>query len=115
MKLAGKIALITGGGRGIGRAVALAFAREGAHVSLCSRTAEEVGRVADEIRSDIRAGVTYDVCDVSDPEDVAELFLSTYNAFGRSPDVLVNNAGVAESAKLTETTDESWQRHLAVN
>src|ERR1043166_5882762 len=115
MKLAGRIAVITGAGRGIGRAIALAFAREGALVSLCSRTGAEVERVADEIRRDTGSDVMHDVCDVSDPEDVKEFFLATYNAFHRSADILVNNAGVAESAKLAETSDELWQRHLAVN
>lgn len=115
MKLAGRIAIVTGAGRGIGRAIALAFAREGALVSLCSRTGEEVERVADEIRRDIGSDVMHDVCDVSDPEDVKEFFLATYNAFHRDADILVNNAGVAESAKFAETSDELWQRHLAVN
>ena len=115
MKLAGRIAVVTGAGRGIGRAIALAFAREGALVSLCSRTGEEVERVADEIRRDIGSDVMHDVCDVSDPEDVKEFFLATYNAFHKGADILVNNAGVAESAKLAETSDELWQRHLAVN
>ncbi|MDQ3685373.1 MAG: SDR family oxidoreductase [Acidobacteriota bacterium] len=115
MKLSGKTALITGGGRGIGRAIALAFAREGAHLALCSRTATEVGRVADEIRRDFRVNVMEDVCDVSDPADVAEFFRAAFNAYGREADILVNNAGIAESAPLVKTDDELWQRHLAVN
>lgn len=115
MKHKGKIALITGSGRGIGRAIALAFAREGASVALCSRTGEEVERVADEIRHEFRVNVMHDVCDVSDPQDVAEFFLATFNAFGREPDILVNNAGIAESAPLQKTDDELWARHLAVN
>lgn len=107
--------MITGGGRGIGRAIALEFAREGAKVSLCSRTGDEVERVADEISREFKADVMYDVCDVSDPDDVAEFFLATYNAFGRHPNILVNNAGVAESAPLVKTTDELWHKHLAIN
>lgn len=115
MRLAGKVAVVTGGGRGIGRAVALAFAREGVRVSLCSRTGEEVERVAEEIRKGVGVDVMHGVCDVSDPEDVKEFFLATYNVFQRNADILVNNAGIAESAKFTETTDEFWGRHLAVN
>ncbi|MCA1557019.1 MAG: SDR family oxidoreductase [Acidobacteria bacterium] len=114
-KLDGKVALITGGGRGIGRAIALMFAREGANIALCSRTGDEVGRVADEIRQEFSVDVESDVCDVSDPQAVAEFFLATYNAFGRNPDILINNAGVAESAPLLKTTDEFWHKHLAIN
>ncbi len=115
MKLKGKIALITGGGRGIGRAIAFAFAREGALVALCSRTGVELKRVADEIRGECGVDVHYDPCDVSDPSDVKEFFLSTYNAFGRDADILVNNAGIAESAPVTRTDDAHWRRHLAIN
>ena len=115
MKLTDRTALITGGGRGIGRAVAFAFAREGARLALCSRTSTEVERVADEIRQEFRADVMYDVCDVSDPKDVAKFFLAASNAFDHSPDILVNNAGIAESAPLVKTGDELWQRHLAIN
>jgi NAD(P)-dependent dehydrogenase (short-subunit alcohol dehydrogenase family) len=116
MRLAGRTALITGAGRGIGRAIAFAFAREGASLALCSRTAGEVNRVADEIRREFKVNVMSDVCDVSDPGDVKEFFLAAYNALGdRGPDILVNNAGVADSSKFTETSDEFWRRHLDIN
>lgn len=115
MKLKDKTALITGGGRGIGRAIAFAFAREGANIALCSRTGGEVGAVADEIQKEFRVNVMYDVCDVSDPEDVAEFFLAAYNAYGHHADILVNNAGIAESAPVTKTDDAHWRRHLAIN
>jgi 3-hydroxybutyrate dehydrogenase len=115
MRLTGKTAIITGAGRGIGRAIALAFAREGAHLALCSRTAEEVERVADEARREFKVDVMNDVCDVSDPEDVAEFVLAAYNAYGRDADILVNNAGIAESAPLTKTDDALWRRHIEIN
>ncbi len=115
MRLEGKIAVVTGGGRGIGRAVALAFAREGASVALCSRSGVELEKVADEIRRERRVDVHFDPCDVSDPQDVKEFFLSAYNAFGRDPDILVNNAGIAESAPILRTDDAHWRRHLAIN
>jgi NAD(P)-dependent dehydrogenase (short-subunit alcohol dehydrogenase family) len=116
MKLENRIALITGGGRGIGRAIALAFAREGATIALCSRTADDVERVANEIRQQFHVDTFYDVCDVSDPSDVSEFFRATGNAFEqRRPDILVNNAGIAESAPLIKTDDDLWQRHLAIN
>ena len=116
MKLEGRIALITGGGRGIGRAIALTFAREGALVSLCSRTAADVENVTEEINKLYPGRVTGDVCDISDPNDVRELFRSTYNSFDhRDVNILVNNAGIAESAPLAKTDDQLWQRHLAIN
>ncbi len=116
MRLAGRVAVITGAGRGIGRAIALAFAREGASLALCSRTGAEVEKVADEVRREFKVGVMHDVCDVSDPDDVRKFFLAAYNGLDqRRPDILVNNAGVAESSKFAETTDEFWRRHLDVN
>jgi NAD(P)-dependent dehydrogenase (short-subunit alcohol dehydrogenase family) len=115
LELKGKIALITGGGRGIGRAIAFAFARAGASLALCSRTGSEIEAVADEIRREFRVDVLNDVCDVSDPKDVANFFLATYNGFGRHADILVNNAGIAESAPITRTDDAHWRRHLAIN
>lgn len=115
-RLPDRSALITGGGRGIGRAVAFAFAREGARVFLVARTAAEVESVASEIRAECGAeSASHGVCDVADPGSVAHAFEAARAFFGRGVDVLVNNAGIAESAKLTRTTDEFWQRHLAVN
>jgi NAD(P)-dependent dehydrogenase (short-subunit alcohol dehydrogenase family) len=115
LKLEGKIAVITGGGRGIGRAVAFAFAREGASLALCSRTGGELERVAADIRRECRVEVHYDLCDVSDPQAVTKFVLSAFNAYGRGADILVNNAGIAESAPVTRTDDAHWRRHLAVN
>jgi NAD(P)-dependent dehydrogenase (short-subunit alcohol dehydrogenase family) len=116
MKLADKAAFVTGGGRGIGRAIAVAFAREGARVFVVARTVAEVARVAEEIRAECGAkAAAYDVCDVADAQSVAAAFQAAQAFFGRGPDILVNNAGVAESTKFTETTDEFWLRHLAVN
>ncbi|MBD0327144.1 MAG: SDR family oxidoreductase [Pyrinomonadaceae bacterium] len=115
MKLRDKTALITGGGRGIGRAVALLFAREGARVALVARTAQQVEQVADEIRATFNTEAVAAVCDVSDAESVARAFASVIESFGGGVDILVNNAGIAESAPLIKTSDELWQRLLAVN
>ena len=108
--LSGKTALITGGGRGIGRAIALEFARNGARVAVAARTAEQVEEVAAEIGGDAVALV----CDVSDPESVARMFGRLRERIGDA-DILVNNAGIAESATLVNTSDELWHRHLAIN
>jgi len=115
LKLKDKIVLITGGGRGIGRAVAFAFAREGASVAVVARTGTEVERVAAEIKDECGVGTMHATCDVSDAEDVARAFASVAATFGRGADILVNNAGIAESAPILKTGDEFWQRHLAIN
>jgi 3-hydroxybutyrate dehydrogenase len=115
MKLQDRIALVTGGGRGIGRAIALAFAREGALVAVAARTLEQVQQVAREIFDQFQTKALAAVCDVSDVESIDKLFKDVAESFGRSPDILVNNAGIAESAPLTKTDDELWHRHLAIN
>lgn len=115
MKLSDKIAFITGGGRGIGRAVAFAFAREGARVAVVARTASEVARVAEEISEQCGVETMHAACDVSSVESVTRAFAAIAEKFRQAPDILVNNAGIAESAPLVKTSDELWHRHLAVN
>ena len=105
-----KTALITGGGRGIGREIALTFARHGARIAVAARTANQVEQVADEIGNNAIALV----CDVSDPESVKRMFGVMRERLGDA-DILVNNAGIAESATVVNTTDELWQRHIAIN
>jgi NAD(P)-dependent dehydrogenase (short-subunit alcohol dehydrogenase family) len=108
--LNGKIALITGGGRGIGRAIAHALAREGIRIAVAARTAEQVEHVAAEISN----GAIAVTCDVSEPESVTRMFADVRERLG-DVDILVNNAGIAESATLVNTTDDLWHRHLAIN
>jgi NAD(P)-dependent dehydrogenase (short-subunit alcohol dehydrogenase family) len=115
MILGDKIAFVTGGGRGIGRAVALTFAREGARVALVARTSAEVERAAREIAEGCGVETAHAACDVSDRESVERAFGEARERLGRDPDILVNNAGIAESAPLVKTSDEMWQRHLAIN
>jgi len=105
-RLSGKSALITGGGRGIGRSIALAFARAGARVAVAARTAEQVQQVAQEIGN----GAVAIVCDVADPESVSRMFTEVGDV-----NILVNNAGIAESATLVNTSDELWHRLLSIN
>jgi 3-hydroxybutyrate dehydrogenase len=115
MKLEGRIALITGGGRGIGRAIALAFAREGAAVTIAARKSQQIEHVASEVRVEYEVEAIPVVCDVSDGSSVQRMFDQVAEKFGRGPDLLVNNAGVAESATLDKTDDALWQRLIAVN
>jgi 3-hydroxybutyrate dehydrogenase len=108
--LNGKTALITGGGRGIGREIALTFARHGARIAVAARTAEQVEQVAAELGDNAIALV----CDVSDPESVKRMFGDMRERLGNA-DILVNNAGIAESATIVNTTDELWHKHLSIN
>lgn len=115
MKLKDRIALITGGGRGIGRAIALAFAREGAAVVVAARSLDQVQGVAREIEDQFSTKALGLGCDVSDPASVEKMFENAQEFFDRAPDILVNNAGIAESAPLIKTTDDLWRRHLEIN
>ena len=115
MKLKDRIALITGGGRGIGRAIALEFARAGASVAVAARTEAQLQQVAQEISDQFHTKALAVTCDVSDSTSVKEMFANVAKHFGHGPDILVNNAGIAESAVLIKTSDEIWQRLLAVN
>lgn len=115
MKLENRLALITGGGRGIGRAIALAFAAEGSDVVVAARSAKQVEDVANEIAASFETKSLAVTCDVSDSASVEQMFRQALEKFGRSPDILVNNAGVAESAPLLKTDDTLWRRHLEIN
>ncbi|MGH7385693.1 MAG: SDR family NAD(P)-dependent oxidoreductase [Candidatus Rokuibacteriota bacterium] len=112
--LQGRTALVTGGGRGIGRAVALALGRAGATLVLTGRTARCLRGVAIELTEAGAPEPLVYVLDVTDPETTA-VALDRLRA-ERSPiDILVNNAGLAESEPLARTDLALWQRHLAVN
>jgi 3-hydroxybutyrate dehydrogenase len=115
MKLQNRLALITGGGRGIGRAIAHAFAKEGAQVAVAARTQEQVESVAKELTEQFQVQAFAIAGDVSDGNSVKAMFAKVGEAFGRGPDILVNNAGIAESALLTRTDDELWRRLLGIN
>ncbi len=114
MRLQGKVAMITGGARGIGRTVAEAFAKEGASVAICARTASELQETEDTIRRE-GGRVLALVCDVSRVEPVEAFVKQTLEAFGRI-DILVNNAGVlTRRASLKDVTVEEWDYVMAVN
>ncbi len=112
MRLEKKVAIITGGGRGIGRAVALGFAEEGADIVVCARTQEEIEGVAEEVRARGRRSLAV-VCDVADEDQVKSLVAQTLEAFGRV-DVLVNNAGVGNMRPVWAIPRKAFERVLAV-
>lgn len=115
MTLKNRVALITGGGRGIGRAIAFAFASEAAHVVLAARTMSQVEAVAAELTETVGSTALPITCDVSDVQSVRQMFAVIEETFGRGPDILVNNAGIAESATIVRTDDELWHRLIAIN
>jgi 3-oxoacyl-[acyl-carrier protein] reductase len=106
MELKGKIALVTGAGGGIGRAIVTALADAGAHVLAVDRDAAAIGRLGD-----ICEPV---VVDLSDPTAIGEAMRDILSRHGRV-DVLVNNAGILSPNKLLGTTLEEWHRLMAIN
>src|SRR5262245_7207045 len=102
--LAGKLALVTGGGRGIGAAIARALAAAGARVVVCGRNKTDLDAVAREI-----GGVALRV-DLTDRHETDDVLASVGHV-----DVLVNNAGAAESAALERTSDEMWDRIIELD
>ena len=112
--LAGRVALVTGGGRGIGRAVAHALAAQGMRLVLAGRTRAALEAVRDEIGTAGAPPAHVEAMDVADPASIAAALGGVAGA-GLAVDVLVNNAGIAESAPLARTELELWQRHFATN
>lgn len=108
-----RVALVTGGGRGIGRAIALALARGGCAVAVGARTMREVEESAAAARLVGPAALAVSL-DVTDPAAVGRAVAQVADRLG-PVDVLVNNAGIAGSAPLLKTEPELWERHMQVN
>ena len=115
MKLQNRLAMITGSGRGIGRAIAFAFAREGANIAVAARTRDQIEKVAKEIGEHFKIEAFAVECDVAYSESVERAFERVNKKFNRSPEILVNNAGIVETAPFVKTNEAMWQRHLSVN
>jgi 2-deoxy-D-gluconate 3-dehydrogenase len=111
--LAGRVALVTGASRGIGRAVALALAAAGADVGLAARSTGDLKLVADEIGEFGRRGLPV-ALDVTDSSSVDQAVSAVVAGLGRL-DVLVNNAGIVHSGPVLETSDDDWDRVLSTN
>jgi meso-butanediol dehydrogenase / (S,S)-butanediol dehydrogenase / diacetyl reductase len=112
-RLAGKVALITGGGTGIGRAIALAFAREGAKVAVAGRRQEKLDETLRELERRGSSGLAI-VCDVSNERDAQRAAREISKSFG-AMNVLVNNAGVLHAATIEGTSEEQWDKLLTIN
>jgi len=112
--LQGRHAIVTGGGRGIGAAIAVELARLGARLTLLGRDGNSLERHAKTLRAEHGTDVRAFACDVADEESIAKAFGQARSAHGEAY-ALVNNAGEANGAPFTETSLDVWQRMLDVN
>jgi 3-oxoacyl-[acyl-carrier protein] reductase len=111
--LKNKNALITGAGKGIGKAIALALAKEGVNIILVARTQEEIDSVAAKVRSlRVKAlAITADVADINSVNAAVEKALAEFGTI----DILINNAGIAAFGKFLELEPKDWERIIQVN
>lgn len=112
-ELADKVALVTGASRGIGRAISIALAGEGATVVLTARAADKLEETADLVR---KAGGQAEIvtAELTDEDSIKNLIAAVAEKYGQL-DILVNNAGVTHSAKLEETATEDWDKCMQIN
>ena len=113
MLLENRGAVVTGGGRGIGSAVARALAEVGARVVVSARSTDQIESVAESLRQ-LGHKAWAVTCDVTDPDQVENLVQESTELLG-SVDILINNAGIASSAPLKAISLEDWERIMAVN
>src|SRR5690625_98521 len=111
--LAGKKAIITGAGKGIGRATALYLAKEGVSLGLLARTEEDLQKVKEEVKNDV-ISVSIATADVASNEQVSAAIDHLLNELG-SIDILINNAGIAKFGGFLELDVEEWERIIQVN
>lgn len=112
-RLAGKIALITGASRGIGKGIAEGFAREGAALILVARDLDRLRQIEEEMAAERRNVIIFQA-DVTDEQQVQEAFAHTMRMFGRL-DILVSNAGVFDGGPLDQLSLATWEKVMAVN
>ncbi|TES89091.1 MAG: glucose 1-dehydrogenase [Dehalococcoidia bacterium] len=113
MKLGGKKAIVTGGGTGIGKAIALEFAGAGADIAICSRNVQNIEKVRDEIIALGRDSMAVSM-DVRVREDVDNMVQQVVDEFGRI-DILVNNAGTNRPTPVLDLTEDTWNLILDTN
>ncbi len=112
--LSGRVALVTGGSKGLGKAMARIFAEAGANVVISSRHEDELKKAQAEIAEGTKAKVTYLVADMTNRADVKKLADRAVAEMGRV-DILVNNAGSNVPQAIDEITDEAWDRIVELN
>jgi len=112
-QLASKVAIVTGASRGIGRAISVSLAQEGATVVLAARSIRKLQETADKV-TEAGGKAEIVVTELTEEEAIKNLVETTSEKFSRL-DILVNNAGVTHSAKLEQTTTEDWERCMQVN
>jgi len=112
-RLDGKVAIITGASRGVGRAICIAFAKEGATIVLAARSPQKLEETAEEVR-EAGAKAEIVITDLTREEAIKNLVKVANEKFSRL-DILVNNAGVTVSAELERTSTQDWDRLFAVN
>ncbi|MFQ5751100.1 MAG: 3-oxoacyl-[acyl-carrier-protein] reductase [bacterium] len=113
MKLRDKVAIVTGSARGIGRAIALEFARNGAKLVICDLNMDTIQKVVEQI-NEMGSEATGIVANVTQVEDAQKLIDKTIATFGKI-DILVNNAGITRDNLLMRMKDEEWDAVIAVN
>lgn len=111
--LKGKVALVTGAGKGIGKAIVLALAAEGVHVGLMARTEKDLQAVAAEAKS-LGVEVAYALADVSNRKEVEEGVAKLRKELG-AIDILINNAGTGTFGKFLELEPEVWEQQIKIN
>lgn len=114
MGLKGVVALVAASSQGLGKAVALGLAREGAYLAMCARRADVLEEAANEIRQETGTEVLALPADVSTPEGVSAVVAATVERYGRL-DVLVNNAGGPPPGEFAKHDDEAWQKAFELN
>lgn len=111
--LQGKNAIVTGAGKGIGKAIAIALAKEGVQVGLIARTAKDLETLAAEITA-LGVKAAYAVADISNIDEVNQAVASIQSELGNT-DILINNAGTGTFGKFLELSPEQWENQIKVN
>ena len=111
IRLDGRAAIVTGGSKGLGYAIAMEFAKSGADVAVAARGREALDQAVNEIKAQAKGRVIGVTGDVGDPAGIKSIYDAAVNAFGKV-DIVVNNAGTSRNGKFEEITDEVWREDI---